>query len=54
MKKAQKPFWISADGRTRIMRYCHGVFLLQHNGRSVLSGSFRRCANYAWAEFVDL
>ena len=49
-----RTFWTSEDGRTRIIRHCHGVFTLEHDGREVMpQGTFERICRYVWAEFID-
>ncbi len=47
-------FWESEDGRTRIIRHCHGVFLLEYDGMDILEGSFEKVNNYCWHEFIDM
>lgn len=50
----RKVFWESHDGRTKIIRYCHGVFGLQYDGRDVMEEStFEKIQAYVWAEFID-
>ena len=49
----RKVFW--SNGNTEIIRYCHGVFGLEHEGRAVMpETTFERAQAYAWAEFIDL
>lgn len=50
----RRVFWRSEDGRTQIIRYCHGVFGLEYNGREVMpEATFERINAYAWAEFIS-
>ncbi len=50
----RRVFWETHDGRTRIIRYCHGVFGLEHDGRDVMhEGAFEKVNAYAWAEFIS-
>jgi hypothetical protein len=48
-------FWQSEDRRTEIIRYCHGVFGLEHEGRTVMpETTFEVVTRYVHAEFLTL
>lgn len=50
----RKVFWESHDGRTQIIRYCHGVFGLEYDGNEVMpETTFEKIQSYAWSEFID-
>lgn len=45
-------FWQSSDKRTKLLRSCHGVFVLEYDDNEVMFGTFERLNAYLWAEFI--
>lgn len=55
MRTGPQIFWETPDRRTKIIRYCHGVFGLEHDGVAVMEETtFERINAYTWAEFINV